>query len=88
MIDNDDGTTVILTGNLLLSEISERKFPAIDSYKSIKTVDLHKLDNIDSAGIAYLAQIKSNYSDLNYIGLSDKASVLAHLYGLGFIFKM
>lgn len=87
MINNSDGTTLTLTGNLLLSELSGKKFPDIKRYENIKTVDLQKLDNIDSAGIAYLAQIKSNYADLDYIGLSDKALVLAHLYGLGFIFK-
>ena len=87
MIHSETNRTVTLTGNLLLNELSNKFFPGIASYQTIKTVDLRQLANIDSAGIAYLAQIKSNYAELGFVGVSDKILVLAHLYGLSFIFK-
>lgn len=79
--------TIVLTGNLLLSELSEKKFPDITHYRKTKTINLQQLTNTDSAGLAYLAQIKSHYSDLNFTGVSQKILVLAQLYGLSFIFK-
>jgi len=83
VIDNK----LVLTGNLLLRELSDKKFPEIITYKSIKVVDLQSLGNIDSAGIAYLAQIKSQFPDLGFTGASENSSLLANLYGLHFLFK-
>jgi ABC-type transporter Mla MlaB component len=82
-----DHETIVLTGNLLLNELSGKKFPDISHYKKIKTINLQQLINTDSAGLAYLAQIKSHYSDLRFTGVSEKTLVLANLYGLSFIFK-
>ena len=77
---------LVLTGNLLLSELSDKKFPEIASYKSVKVIDLQQLENIDSAGIAYLVQIKSQFPDLCFTGVSENSELLAHLYGLHFLF--
>lgn len=79
--------TIFLKGNLCLSGLSSKKYPELSSYREIKVVDVHDLSDVDSAGIAYLTQIKSKYSDLNFVGLSDKILVLAHLYGLSFLLK-
>lgn len=87
MTNSANNRTVTLTGKLLLTQLSSKFFPDIADYQTIKTVDLRQLTNIDSAGIAYLAQIKSNYAELVFDGVSDKILVLAHLYGLSFIFK-
>ena len=76
-----------LTGNLLLSELSDNKFPDMKVYQNIKTIDLQHLKNIDSAGVAYLVQIKTNNSDVSFVGVSDKILILADLYGVNFLFK-
>ena len=78
---------LVLTGNLLLRELSDKKFPEIVTYKSVKVVDLQSLENIDSAGLAYLVQIKSQFPDLCFTGVSENSSLLANLYGLHFLFK-
>jgi ABC-type transporter Mla MlaB component len=80
--------TVVLTGNLVLTELSGKSFPDITSYQNVKSIDLQQLENIDSAGIAYIAQIKSHYPALRFVGISDKIHVLANLYGLSFLFKL
>lgn len=87
MSNKAKGQTISLTGKLLLSALSGKKFPDISTYSDKKIVNVENLTDIDSAGIAYLAQIKSTYADLSFVGLSDKILVLAHLYGLSFIFK-
>lgn len=84
-VGNND--MLALTGNLVLTALSENVFPVIKDYQKIKTVDLQQLKNIDSAGIAYIAQIRSNYPALCFTGVSDKIHVLAELYGLSFLFK-
>ncbi|WP_022939966.1 STAS domain-containing protein [Psychromonas hadalis] len=75
-----------LFGNLLLSELSNRCFPRIKSYQSIKTIDLQGVKNIDSAGIAYLAQIKATYSAIQFINGTEKIAILSALYGVDFLF--
>ena len=77
----------VLTGDLLLNKLSARCFPEVAHYRNIKTIDLQQLKNIDSAGLAYIAQIKSRYPDISITGVSDKISVLAGLYGLDFLFN-
>jgi len=80
--------TVVLTGHLLLTALSEKQFPDIASFENVKTIDLQQLQDIDSAGVAYLVQIKTYYSMINIIGVSDKIRVLADLYGVNFLFKL
>ena len=79
--------TIVLTGNLLLNELSDKHFPEVAGYQNVKTIDLQQLKNIDSAGLAYIAQIKSHYPEICFAGISDKILVLANLYGLSFLFK-
>jgi phospholipid transport system transporter-binding protein len=79
--------SIFLTGNLLLNELSDKHFPEVASYQNVKQIDLQQLKNIDSAGLAYLAQIKTHYPDICFTGISDKILVLAKLYGLSFLFK-
>jgi phospholipid transport system transporter-binding protein len=83
-VNND---TVLLTGNLVLTELSKKNYPDIASYQNVRKIDLQQLENIDSAGIAYLAQVKTHYPDLSFVEISDKIHVLAKLYGLNFLFK-
>ena len=87
MTNAANNETIALTGNLLLKALSSKRFPSIASYENIKAIDLQQLTNIDSAGVAYLAQIKSNYTDLCFVGVSDKILILANLYGLSFLFN-
>jgi phospholipid transport system transporter-binding protein len=82
---NDDA--MVIRGNLLLSELSNKQFPNVDYYQAVKKIDLQELDNIDSAGIAYLALLKSYHPELTFVGISEKTNVLAKLYGLSFLFK-
>jgi len=87
MSDLKDTETVVLTGNLILNELSNKAFPDIKTYESVKNIDFQQLKHIDSAGLAYIAQIKSHFPELIFIGIPYKAKDLANLYGLGFIFK-
>lgn len=86
MTNTANHETIVLTGNLLLNELSDKKFPDMSCYKEIKKIDLQQLTDIDSAGLAYLAQIKSHYSHLRFTGVSQKTLTLAQLYGVSFIF--
>jgi len=87
MSDLKDTETIFLTGNLVLNELSNKVFPAIKSYESVKSIDFQQLKHIDSAGLAYIAQIKTHFPELVFIGIPYKTQNLASLYGLGFIFK-
>lgn len=87
MIEKPNNGTIVLTGNLALKELSNKHFPEVASYRGIQGIDLQQLENVDSAGVAYIAQIKSHYSNIRFTGVSNKTHVLAKLYGLSFIFK-
>lgn len=76
----------VLSGNLVLSELSNQGFPKLKTYQTIKTIDLQGLKNIDSAGIAYLAQIKTTYSTVQFINCAEKIFILSALYGVDFLF--
>lgn len=78
---------MVLEGDLLLSELSAKKFPDITTYQDVKKINLQHLTNIDSAGIAYLVQIKTKSPNVCFAGVSDKISILAGLYGVSFLFK-
>jgi ABC-type transporter Mla MlaB component len=82
---NDE--TIVLEGDLLLSELSAKKFSNINTYQNTKKIDLQHLTNIDSAGIAYLVQIKTISPNVCFEGVSDKILILAGLYGVSFLFK-
>ncbi|WP_372880512.1 lipid asymmetry maintenance protein MlaB [Psychromonas sp.] len=82
----DDGV-MILQGNLVLSELSAKKFPDITAYQNKKVIDLQQITNIDSAGIAYLVQIKTSCPGVSFKDGSDKVLILADLYGVSFFFK-
>ena len=86
MLDNKDISHQCISGNLVLSELSDHSFPDIKSYCTIKTIDLQGVKNIDSAGIAYLAQIKTTYSTIQFINTTEKITILSALYGVGFLF--
>lgn len=87
MSQTKKNNTVVLSGSLVLEQLSNKKFPDIASYLNIKTVDLQQLEDVDSAGLAYIAQIKSCYEAIHFIGVSSKIIVLAKLYGLSFLFQ-
>jgi len=50
-------------------------------------LDLSQLDNIDSAGVAYLVQIKTQHPAILMINASAKLFVLAELYGVENLFE-
>ena len=77
---------LLFAQDLLLADLSKQIHPAINTYQMIKKIDLSQLNNIDSAGIAYLVQIKSRYPDLLLINASKKLHILAELYGVENIF--
>ncbi|AGH81887.1 hypothetical protein PCNPT3_09745 [Psychromonas sp. CNPT3] len=69
-----------------LANLSLKNYPTLSTYETIKTIELQKLDNIDSAGLAYLVQIKSHFPSIVLTGVSQKTQILSHLYGVNFIF--
>jgi ABC-type transporter Mla MlaB component len=75
-----------ISGHLVLSELSNQSFPDVKSYLTVKIIDLQGVKNIDSAGIAYLAQIKTAYSTIQFINSTEKISILSALYGVDFLF--
>lgn len=83
---SNDGI-ITLKGDLLLSELSAKKFSDVKTYQNSKKIDLQQLTNIDSAGIAYLVQIKITNPNVCFEGVSDNVSILAGLYGVSFLFK-
>ena len=87
MTDNTNNEIFGLSGKLILNNLSDKKFPVINYFQNIKMIDLQQLSHVDSAGLAYMALIKSHYPTLRFSGISDKTQVLADLYGLSFIFK-
>jgi len=84
--DTNDGI-MVLEGDLLLSELSAKNFPDIKTYQKTNKIDLQHLTNIDSAGIAYLVQIKTKIPNVCFEGVSEKILTLAGLYGVSFLFK-
>ena len=80
------GDTYLVSGNLVLNELSEKSFPGIKAYLSTKIIDLQGVKTIDSAGIAYLAQIKTTYPALQFINGSEKIATLSAVYGVNFLF--
>lgn len=87
MADLKENEQISISGDLVLSELSEQSFAPIKRYSTIKKIDLQGVKTIDSAGIAYLAQIKTTYSTIQFINSSEKIAILSALYGVGFLFK-
>ena len=78
---------LLLSLDLLLANLSEQTYPAIDTYQTVDKVDLSQLNKVDSAGVAYLVQIKTKYPALLLINASAKLRVLAELYGVENLFE-
>jgi len=77
---------ILFAQDLVLADFSQHIHPTIKSYEKIKSIDLSQLNNIDSAGVAYLVQIKMQYPELLLNNASAKLRVLAELYGVEHIF--
>ena len=77
---------ILFSQNLILADFSQYIHPTIESYETIKSIDLSQLKNIDSAGVAYLVQIKMQYPELLLSNASAKLRVLGELYGVENIF--
>ncbi|MEG3754700.1 hypothetical protein [Psychromonas arctica] len=73
--------------DLLLAGLSKQSYPEISTYHSVTHLDLSQLDNIDSAGVAYLVQIKTQHPAILMINASAKLFVLAELYGVENLFE-
>ncbi|MBB1271565.1 MULTISPECIES: lipid asymmetry maintenance protein MlaB [Psychromonas] len=78
---------LLLSLDLLLANLSEQTYPAIETYQAVNNVDLSQITKIDSAGVAYLVQIKTKYPALKLINASDKLRILAELYGVENLFE-
>tara|TARA_R110001583_G_scaffold10601_6_gene48675 strand:- start:5026 stop:5277 length:252 start_codon:yes stop_codon:yes gene_type:complete len=78
---------LLLSLDLLLANLSEQTYPAIDTYQTVDKIDLSQLNKVDSAGVAYLVQIKTQYPALLLINASAKLRVLAELYGVENLFE-
>jgi len=78
---------LLLSLDLLLANLSEQTYPAIDTYQTVDKVDLSQLNKVDSAGVAYLVQIKTQYPALLLTNASAKLRVLAELYGVENLFE-
>lgn len=87
MVKQNNRDCFLISGNLILSELSEQFFPDIAHYQKVKTIDLQGIKNIDSAGIAYLTQIKSTYPTIKFINIAEKVATLSALYGVDFLFN-
>ena len=79
--------SMLLERDLLLANLSEQTYPAVNTYQAIKNLDLSQLNNVDSAGVAYLVQIKAQYPTLKLVNASKKLCVLAELYGVENFFE-
>lgn len=77
---------VLFGKDLLLADLSLNIYQKIESYQTVKHIDLSQLNNIDSAGVAYLVQIKVQYPELLLSNASSKLRILAELYGVEHIF--
>ena len=79
--------SMLLERNLLLADLSEQTYPAVNTYHAVESLDLSQLNNIDSAGVAYLVQIKTRYPALLLVNASDKLRILTELYGVENFFE-
>lgn len=77
---------ILFNNELLLADFNGHTPQTIGRYETIKNIDLSQLNNIDSAGVAYLVQIKMQYPQLILSNASAKLQVLAELYGVEHIF--
>jgi len=78
---------LVFSQDLLLAELSSNVHPEIERYNAIEQIDLSLVNNIDSAGVAYLVQIKIQYPKLLLLNASKKLTVLAELYGVEYLFS-
>ena len=77
---------LLFNQNLLLSDFNAQVHPEVSSYQSVKKIDLSELNKVDSAGVAYLVQIKTQYPALLLVNASTKLKALAKLYGVEYLF--
>ena len=77
----------LFSGDLLLAGLSEQAYPAVNTFSSFNKINLSQLVNVDSAGVAYLVQIKIQYPMLILIHASPKLLVIASLYGVEHFFE-
>ncbi|RBW42423.1 hypothetical protein DS885_15400 [Psychromonas sp. B3M02] len=77
----------VLERDLLLAGLSQQAYPKIATYHSVKHLELSHLENVDSAGVAYLVQIKTQFPALLMVNASAKLQVLAELYGVENLFE-
>ena len=87
MSQNTNVTSIALTTDLVLSVLSAEISPINKAeIHRLTTLDLEKVKNIDSAGLAYLADLKILNPKLSFSGYSEKIVLLSRLYGLNFLF--
>lgn len=73
--------------DLLLTDFSKKIHPEINAYQAVTKIDLSQLKKVDSAGVAYLVQIKTQYPALLLLNASAKLRVLTELYGVENLFE-
>lgn len=77
---------LLLEQDLLLEHFNQQLPKVISSYESFSALDLTQVKRIDSAGVAYLVQIKMHFPNLSLLNASPKLRVLAELYGVENLF--
>ena len=84
---NPKTKSITLTTDLILSALSIKNNPIEKAeIHLIENVNLENINYIDSAGLAYLAQLKILNPKLSFSGYSEKIVLLSRLYGLNFLF--
>ena len=81
MTNTANNATISLQGKLLLAPLSLKIYPELSTYETINQVDLQLLDNIDSAGLAYLVQIKSHFPSIIFCRrFTENADIIAPIW--------
>ncbi|HIP76008.1 MAG TPA: hypothetical protein EYH12_02455 [Psychromonas hadalis] len=78
-----------LESDLSLEFLSGKQVVSISNHQleKLQEIDLTAVENIDSAGLAQLAQWKTINNRISFVGYSKKIMLLSRLYGLDFLFK-
>ncbi len=82
-----DKKNLVLKNDLVLNELcSSNEVMDTTDFSCVENIDLKDVQTIDSAGLAYLAQLKILHPKLSFSGYPKKIVLLSKLYGLSFLF--
>lgn len=82
-----DKKKLILKNDLVLNNLcSNNEVMSTIDFSCVENIDLKDVQRIDSAGLAYLTQLKILHPKLSFSGYSKQIVLLSKLYGLSFLF--